>query len=238
MSPARFVSIFLILLSAFVLAPPSSAQITNVTDTASTPIEGAGHDYIHLLSETVNPANGSVSLRIQVPLPKGRGISIPFSIGYDSNSVRHLEGSGYPEYGTAIWKDNTDVFGQGGWVFSVPAVRSDGWTVQVAVVTGVNDGNPVYTLYPCYYESNYVFREASGDLHSLGLGSLLWGPNPPPSGCPLGAPSSSGRSSAFAASAPFSTTTLWAAFPPNSNIFRPGALVTSSCPIPTTLWAT
>src|SRR5947207_14339808 len=50
----------------------SWAQITNVTDETSTPLPGTGHDYIGLLSETVNPANGSISLRINAPLPKGR----------------------------------------------------------------------------------------------------------------------------------------------------------------------
>src|SRR5205807_1984436 len=39
-------------------------QITNVTNDQSTPIQGAGHDYIKMLSETVNPANGSVSVRL------------------------------------------------------------------------------------------------------------------------------------------------------------------------------
>ena len=32
-----------------------------------------GHDYIKMLSETVNLANGSLSIRIQAPMPKGRG---------------------------------------------------------------------------------------------------------------------------------------------------------------------
>jgi hypothetical protein len=66
------VCLFLLVVAA------SQAQVNNVTDDTSTPIEGAGHDYIKMLSETVNPANGSVSLRIQVPTPKGRGITIRF----------------------------------------------------------------------------------------------------------------------------------------------------------------
>lgn len=77
------------------------AQVTNVDNTTCTPIPGVGHDYIHLLSETVNPANGSVSLRIQVPMPKGRGITIPFSFGYDSNGVHHLLAGAVP--GWAFW---------------------------------------------------------------------------------------------------------------------------------------
>jgi hypothetical protein len=38
------------------------AQVTAITDQTSTPIPGAGHGYIQMLNETVNPANGSVSL--------------------------------------------------------------------------------------------------------------------------------------------------------------------------------
>lgn len=71
----------------------ASAQITAVDDTTATPIPGVGHDYIHLLSETVNPASGSISLRINIPTPKARGFTLPFSLGYDSNSVNHLVGS-------------------------------------------------------------------------------------------------------------------------------------------------
>ncbi len=80
----RLVQMLLLTFAIAVLVPPARGQIATVDDTTSTPIPGAGHDYIHLLSETVNPANGSVSLRIQFPTAAGRGIALPFSIGYDS----------------------------------------------------------------------------------------------------------------------------------------------------------
>jgi hypothetical protein len=63
------------------------AHITDVNNGTSTPIQGAGHDYLKMLNETVNPANGSVSLRIQVPVPPGRRLTLPFSFAYDSNAV-------------------------------------------------------------------------------------------------------------------------------------------------------
>ncbi len=64
----------------FLLLPGAIfGQITNVTDDTSTPVPGVGHDYIGMVSETVNPANGSVSLRIGVPVPPGRGLKLPFS---------------------------------------------------------------------------------------------------------------------------------------------------------------
>src|SRR5206468_9478135 len=90
---------------------------------------------------------------------KGRGISIPFSFGYDSNSVHHLRPGYYPSYGTVTWVSNDDYFAQGGWSNSIPSLRSDGWEQDVAVLTGYNPGQgPIYAYYPCYYQSNYVFR--------------------------------------------------------------------------------
>ena len=44
----------------------ASGQITSVTNQTSTPIQGAGHDYIKMLSETVNPSNGSASIRERI----------------------------------------------------------------------------------------------------------------------------------------------------------------------------
>jgi hypothetical protein len=108
LSPTRA---FLVTSIVILLVSTAHAQITNVTDDTSTPIPGAGHDYIHLLSETVNPANGSVSLRIQLPMAKGRGIQVPFYVGYDSNSVSHLES---PTPGQLGWASNNGYLSQGG----------------------------------------------------------------------------------------------------------------------------
>jgi RHS repeat-associated protein len=145
------------------------AQITNVDNTTSTPIPGTGHDYIHLLSETVNPSNGSVSLRIELPMPKGRGISLPFSIGYDSNSLHHLVPMTYPFYGQAQWQANKSSLGQGGWSYSLPAAG--------LISTDVTEGSyPNY--YTCTLFSNYLFHDSSGSLHPLQLASYL-SPNGP-----------------------------------------------------------
>jgi hypothetical protein len=62
--------LFRLIILASLTVVSARAQITNVTNDQSTPIPGAGHDYIHLLSETVNPSNGSVSIRIQPPMPE------------------------------------------------------------------------------------------------------------------------------------------------------------------------
>jgi hypothetical protein len=163
-----------IMLFAFV-SSALHAQITNVDNTTSTPIPGAGHDYIHLLSETVNPSNGSVSLRIQFPMPKGRGLSLPFSIGYDSNSLHHLVPGFYPNYGTVGWESNKSSLGQGGWSYSLPAAG--------LIEADVTEGSyPNY--YTCNLFSNYIFHDPSGAPHALGLASYL-SPNGPCSEGPI-----------------------------------------------------
>jgi RHS repeat-associated protein len=137
----------------------SIGQVTTVDDTTSTPIPGAGHDYIHLLSETVNPANGSVSLRINIPVPKARGITLPFSFSYDSNSVNHLVGSvTYP--GFAHWQSNTGYLSQGGWSFSVPMASASSYTDTFVMIP--NNLN-------CSDFTNYMFSDPSGGQHSLAL---------------------------------------------------------------------
>src|SRR5437764_13958946 len=55
----------------------------------ATPLPG-GHDYIHLFSETVNPSNGSLAFNIQLPIRKGRGLTLPFTLMYNSAGVYHL----------------------------------------------------------------------------------------------------------------------------------------------------
>jgi RHS repeat-associated protein len=171
MSRARLVPALMVLFTLSPFVPAIRAQITNVTNDTSTPIEGAGHDYIHMLSETVNPASGSVSLRINLPVPQARRLTIPFSISYDSNTVHHLVASSYPQYGVDNWASNTGYLSQGGWSYSIPQLGIGEFTQNTYVISGYNGSQPIYNIYPCYYASNYVFRDASASLHSLYLGS-------------------------------------------------------------------
>jgi hypothetical protein len=59
------------------LGVAASAQIPSVTDVTAPPTPGVGHETIQDNVETVNPANGSLSIRIGVPLPPSRGVNIP-----------------------------------------------------------------------------------------------------------------------------------------------------------------
>lgn len=109
-----FVLVGLLLIAA------ARAQITDVTNVTSTPIPGAGHDYIKLFSETVNPSNGSASLRIQVPTPPGRRLSLPFAFAYDTNGAHHVESNGR---GGLLWWDNSAALAAGGWSYSLHVPR-------------------------------------------------------------------------------------------------------------------
>jgi hypothetical protein len=99
----------------------AQAQIYNVTNETSTPIHGTGHDYIQMLSETVNPANGSASVRLETPVPQGRQLSLPFSFAYDSNGVCEANSVN----GQGGWKAPKTFLSQGGMVLSRADVKRD-----------------------------------------------------------------------------------------------------------------
>jgi len=63
----------------------------SVNNGTSTPIPGAGHNYIELLNETVDPANGSLSLNFGFDVPPGRGVTVPFAFTYHSNGAMFQE---------------------------------------------------------------------------------------------------------------------------------------------------
>jgi RHS repeat-associated protein len=151
--------VFLVLTSIF-LSSSAHAQINNVGDDTSTPIEGVGHDYIKALSETVNPANGSVSLRIKVPTAKARGITLPFSFNYDSNGVNHIVSGFQP----TPQSDLTNI-SQGGWSYGLPLLQGMIWTTETAGGSG-----PV----TCTFNSGYTFQDPSGGRHNLGLATASY----------------------------------------------------------------
>jgi RHS repeat-associated protein len=156
-----FIRFSLLVFLFFLACSVVYGQITSIGDDTSVPIQGVGHDYIKMLDETVNPANGSVSLRIQVPVPKGRGITIPFGFNYDTNGVNHLA---QVAPGQATWQSNTSYLSQGGWSYAVPQLTISG----SFNVSGVYFPNQPWT---CYYITGYMFQDPSGGRHALGVGT-------------------------------------------------------------------
>jgi RHS repeat-associated protein len=146
-----------------ILGSPARGQITNVSNDQSTLIPGAGHDYIRMLNETVNPANGSASLRLNVPVPKGRGLSIPFSFAYDSNGFWHLTGDGAND-GGAIWISDATILSQGGWSYSAPLL-----SFFSSSAPWFNGGGS------CSFTTSFMFQDPAGARHSLGLSTTTDG---------------------------------------------------------------
>jgi RHS repeat-associated protein len=156
-------ALFLVPVALLALVFSASAQIENVTDSTSTPIPGAGHDYIKMFSETVNPANGSVSIRIQTPTPSGRGISLPFSFAYDSNGASHVTTDGH---GLTSWVDNNAYLSRGGWSYSTPVLSNVDRVVTIP-------GQPGHPPRVCTFANDYVLQDATGGRHSLGVSYLV-----------------------------------------------------------------
>lgn len=136
-----------------VAAGPLLAQLTGVTNDQSRPIPVAGHSYTKLLAETVNPANGSVSLRLAVPVPAGRGLTLPFSFSYDSGIYIN-----YASSGTAAQYAPSTNFSSMGWSYAVPTL------------TYHEDSVPV-SNYTCTFDHEFVFQAPNGSTHALYLGS-------------------------------------------------------------------
>jgi len=154
----RFLSASFFVL-ALSLAQAASAQITGVGNDQAPPVPDVGHDYIHFLTETVNPANGSLSIRIQVPVPKGRGLTIPFAFSYDSNGIRFPQ-SAVP--GAIVWLSSNSYLSQGGWSYSFPNLTMNFLTLE--------QSEGIYE-YQCPYTTSYVFHDATGSAHGLGMSS-------------------------------------------------------------------
>jgi RHS repeat-associated protein len=137
------------------------AQIINVTNNTSTPIPGAGHDYIKMLAETVNPANGALSLRINLQPPLGRQLNLPFFVSHDSNGV-HFPSTNTSASPSLTWHTSFSDISQGGWSYTLPLASS----IQISR-QGVGRNPPT-----CSIETGYVFQDPTGGRHALGIAAV------------------------------------------------------------------
>src|SRR5438128_1864695 len=58
------------------------AQIVDPVTAAQAPVPGVGHHYIGVGSETVNPADGSLTFDLPIQVPAGRQLNVPFGIHF------------------------------------------------------------------------------------------------------------------------------------------------------------
>ncbi len=144
----------------------ASGQILNPTESIVPPFPGVGHDYIQELNETVNPENGSVSLRLGVPVPPGRKLSMPFSFNYDSTGVMFFQTPAAGEGLAATFYSSP--FAIGGWSYSLPHLENFYRTSVVPLPPGQSsDGST-----NCGVTTNYAFTDTNGTYHQLNLSHM------------------------------------------------------------------
>jgi RHS repeat-associated protein len=162
MSPSRLALVLFCLFSIPFLPSKAFAQLPQAGDTTSTPAPG-GHDYLHSPAETLNPANGSVSIRIPLPVPSGRQLTMPLAIAYDSSGAFYYGSS--QGNNTPHWATPPNVpFSKGGWSYTFPLVTytQESWTETNG-----------FKNFICKEGVNYVFQDPAGNRHNLGLTPVI-----------------------------------------------------------------
>jgi len=177
-----------------------SSQPIPFDGTVATPIHGVGHDYIDDLNETVSPATGSVSVRVQIPTPHDRGLQIPlYAFIYDSSGQWAVSANLVPCPGStgspclvAAGLSEEGTFGAptGGLGFLAGGVNSAGSAIGAGHVFSENlqmsksfgaQGNAV-----CNYRGGYVYTDMSGGRHPLNFKWVPPGPDRDSGrGCPI-----------------------------------------------------
>jgi hypothetical protein len=155
------------LLSALVTPSAMLAQGVASTGATTPPTQGVGHDYIDGLQETVDPSSGQVSLRLNVPVPEGRGLTLPFAFAYDSASINYAGETWNEqiagEYHGA-WYDNWSPIQQNGWSYTIPATIYNQTTRNLKNSQGQN--------VPCQQFTGYTFQDPKGGSHNLRMGFI------------------------------------------------------------------
>ena len=155
-----------IVLAATLLFATSTCwgQVENVAQTTSTPTADSGHDYIHMLNETVDPSTGAVSVRINTPVPTGRKLKLPFAFAYDSSSAYFLEPDPRDNGIGAYAAQNVGALVVGGWSYTIPQLSRVGTQFTT---TQKFDGSTT-----CAATTGYVFTDPGGGRHNLGLSHI------------------------------------------------------------------
>ena len=144
-------SYFILIGLVLPIVPQLSAQVSSYNDQTLKPIEGAGHDYIKLLAETVNPSNGSLNINVTPPLAPSRGFTVPFTVGYGSGGAYAV---------TAEPSSPRSVAG-GGWSFNLPSISDDIYSTQ-AYIGGQNGVS-------CEFATDFLMTDLGGVQHDLNL---------------------------------------------------------------------
>lgn len=145
-------------------------QVPDISDQMATPIPGVGHHYLglnsDLLTETVNPSTGSLSVSIPIQVPRARGLNLPVSFMYNSSGVIQF-GQDAPDAIGDKYFMNGNLNSGVGWAYSFPTMIAQEVDNQ-SMSTCVIDGCPPI-VYSCPFSTGYIFQDPQGARHDMGL---------------------------------------------------------------------
>ena len=176
------IGLFLLIATSQILlaqTEPSLSTSFTVNNATETPIEGVGHDYLHDLSETVNPQNGQVSIRIAGPTPHERGLHFPAYVYMYDTSGRFAMGgqisfSSCQTTYTAVpvciervdapfWANINTMIPTAPTLLGVDKIFQNP-EVDISLNEGQENGTKT-----CNYIGPYVYEDPTGGFHSLNL---------------------------------------------------------------------
>ncbi|WP_353071992.1 RHS repeat-associated core domain-containing protein [Tunturiibacter gelidoferens] len=164
----------------FLLVASSRGQVIDPVTAQKEPIPEAGHNYIGIGAETVNPADGSVSFNLPITPAPGRQLSLPFSIRFNSSApfyVTNNQVSQYFKWTTPTVNKMPTSFDLNGWSYALPIYQAQAYVSSVSP-------SPSGTNY-CWSTENYTFLDFDGRLLPLGVqNNWPWVDNPTPGACP------------------------------------------------------
>jgi RHS repeat-associated protein len=160
-------------------AASAVAQVGQVSHDVVPPVPGAGYDYVKALAETVDPQMGTLEVRVGLPMPAGRDMTLPFAFAYNSNLALHYVTvmGGQPVFN---WTDNGSYLGRSGWRYVVPSLS----LFSGSYFVGPNGGPPgPGGNLKCVFFADYSFTDEQGtqrDMRNAGASAGMGTSDPSP----------------------------------------------------------
>ena len=167
----------------------TNAQVVDPVTAAQEPIPGAGHHYIGVGSETVNPVDGSVSFELPIQTAAGRQLSLPFGMSFNSAEPFFLAdggNDGFFHWMTPTLNGWAPPFELNGWSYKLPTYEAQAY-VAYSVASPTSDPPDSFVYDYCWSTQNYTFRGLDGSRYPLDV-SYSWSDprNPDPQPCNQG----------------------------------------------------
>jgi RHS repeat-associated protein len=162
----------LILAVAISLSGSLYSQVPDPTFSAEAPVAGAGHHYIGVGAETVNPADGTLTFDLPLEPPNGRQVSMKFGLRFSGNEQEFLSNQG--QSNILWWTWIQDPTQRGGWTYELPSLATQTSVIASAEIpyNGCPSGVCAYALNLCYGNDTYVFRGLDTVQNSLAIGNV------------------------------------------------------------------